>query len=102
MRSTTKWLIFMVGMSLALIFSTNCSAQRRIVGPFSNAGQYSNMPITARPNRIGHFYGNAVRRRYDRQQNMNFRGPAITPVFTPNESRLPLNSFTPVVPSLLW
>ena len=81
-----KKTICLFGFVLALSVSTECLAQRPVVGPFANAAQYESLPITARPNRIGHVYGNTVRRRYDRQQQflyVNMRTQMRAPVFTP-------------------
>jgi len=88
MRSIKKHLIIMCSLLAGMMAGDICSAQRPVVGPFANSAQIESMPMLSRPNRIGHVYGNTMRRRYDRSQStITFIGAQRTPMVV---NRLPI------------
>ena len=66
MRSALRYLLFVgiVGSAFWVLPATPVSADSAARG--LTREQIRSMPILERPNRIGHFYGNTVRRRYHR------------------------------------
>ena len=69
MRSMKQKMLILGSLALTIIACDFAAAQRAMVGPFAGAARYESMPMLSRPNRLGHVYGNTVRRRYDRQMN---------------------------------
>lgn len=66
MRSALRHLLFagIVGSAVWVLPATSVSADS--AARALTREQIRSMPILERPNRIGHFYGNTVRRRYHR------------------------------------
>ena len=69
MHSMRNRILVLGSLALTMIACDFAAAQRAMVGPFAGAARYDSMPMLARPNRLGHVYGNTVRRRYDRQSS---------------------------------
>lgn len=76
MRSALRHLLFagIVGSTFWVLPATPVSADS--AARALTREQIRSMPILERPNRIGHFYGNTVRRRYHRHYG-NYSAPSV-------------------------
>ncbi len=90
MRSMKQKMLILGSLALTIIACDFAAAQRAMVGPFAGAARYESMPMLARPNRLGHVYGNTVRRRYDRQMSYS-AAPVRQTSYTAAPVRQPTN-----------
>lgn len=103
MQSIKKHFIVFSSLVIAMFAGDICAAQRPVVGPFANAARYESMPMMARPYRIGHVYGNTMRRRYDRSMSTNYAAPVARASYmmnmAPSAVRMnaPIPAMAPIV-----
>jgi len=67
-------LIILSGLQFSAVSRTATTVQQRASVSYSTRQQIRQLPILARPNRPGHFYGNTVRRIYHRRMSRGYYG----------------------------